>query len=120
PALPHRRRRAPFDAPGLDEDKLDEILRRFEEDNPEPDPEPEPEGPDDGGPDDGGPGDSGPEDDGPGGGGPRDQDHQDGAAGPDSPELPSQRESGADQQDAPQSPSQGQEPRGDHGPEADA
>ncbi|MFH8986218.1 putative cobaltochelatase [Streptomyces varsoviensis] len=119
-ALPHRRRRAPFDAPGLDEDKLDEILRRFEEDNPEPDPEPEPEGPDDGGPDDGGPGDSGPEDDGPGGGGPRDQDHQDGAAGPDSPELPSQRESGADQQDAPQSPSQGQEPRGDHGPEADA
>ncbi len=27
-ALPHRRRRNPFDAPGLDEDKLDETLRR--------------------------------------------------------------------------------------------
>ncbi|MFH8341242.1 putative cobaltochelatase [Streptomyces sp. AM6-12] len=27
-ALPHRRRRAPFDAPGLDEDKLDETLER--------------------------------------------------------------------------------------------
>ncbi|MEU7369918.1 putative cobaltochelatase [Streptomyces hygroscopicus] len=58
-ALPHRRRRAPFDAPGLDEDKLDEILRRFEEDDPEPDPDPGPEGPDDG------PDGSGPE--GPGG-----------------------------------------------------
>ncbi|MCO8301482.1 putative cobaltochelatase [Streptomyces sp. RKCA744] len=62
-ALPHRRRRAPFDAPGLDEDKLDEILRRFEEDDPEPDPDPGPEGPDEG-PDDG-PDGSGPE--GPGG-----------------------------------------------------
>ncbi|MFD8158147.1 putative cobaltochelatase [Streptomyces malaysiensis] len=56
-SLPHRRRRAPFDAPGLDEDKLDEILRRFEEDDPEPDPDPGPEGPGDGpdgsdGPDD--------------------------------------------------------------------
>ncbi|MBW8094141.1 ATP-binding protein, partial [Streptomyces hygroscopicus subsp. hygroscopicus] len=56
-ALPHRRRRAPFDAPGLDEDKLDEILRRFEKDDPDPDPGPE--GPDDG------PDGSGPE--GPGG-----------------------------------------------------
>ncbi|MBB4786520.1 putative cobaltochelatase [Streptomyces rapamycinicus] len=60
-SLPHRRRRAPFDAPGLDEDKLDEILRRFEEDDPEPDPDPDP-GPEDGpggpGPDDAG----GPED----------------------------------------------------------
>jgi magnesium chelatase subunit D len=27
-ALPHRRRRDPFDAPGLDEDKLDEVLER--------------------------------------------------------------------------------------------
>ncbi|MFF5706737.1 putative cobaltochelatase [Streptomyces sp. NPDC012794] len=61
-ALPHRRRRAPFDAPGLDEDKLDEILDRFpdEEPDPEPEPGPGPEGPDDGG--DGGDG-------GPGGGG---------------------------------------------------
>ncbi len=38
-ALPHRRRRNPFDAPGLDEDLLDEVLG---EDGPEPDPEPEP------------------------------------------------------------------------------
>ncbi|MFF3015032.1 putative cobaltochelatase [Streptomyces sp. NPDC057939] len=50
-ALPHRRRRNPFDAPGLDEDKLDEILDRFPDDEPEPDPEPE--GPDDDGPDGG-------------------------------------------------------------------
>ncbi|MEO6997901.1 MAG: VWA domain-containing protein, partial [Terracoccus sp.] len=35
-ALPHRRRRNPFDAPGLDEDLLDRILG----DEPEPDPEP--------------------------------------------------------------------------------
>ncbi|MFJ3883480.1 putative cobaltochelatase [Streptomyces sp. NPDC090077] len=51
-ALPHRRRRNPFDAPGLDEDKLDEILNGFPDEEPEP--EPEPEGPDDGG-DGGGP-----------------------------------------------------------------
>ncbi|WNE95847.1 putative cobaltochelatase [Streptomyces luomodiensis] len=61
-SLPHRRRRAPFDAPGLDENKLDEILRRFEEDDPDPDPDPGPEGPES--PDDG-PGGRGP--DGPGG-----------------------------------------------------
>jgi magnesium chelatase subunit D len=35
-ALPHRRRRNPFDAPGLDEDLLDQLL----EDEPEPDPRP--------------------------------------------------------------------------------
>jgi magnesium chelatase subunit D len=40
-ALPHRRRRNPFDAPGLDEDLLDQLLEE------EPDPEP---GPPDGGP----------------------------------------------------------------------
>jgi magnesium chelatase subunit D len=52
-ALPHRRRRNPFDAPGLDEDLLDQLLG-----------EDEPEDPEDPGPGDGGPGD----DD--GGGGP--------------------------------------------------
>ncbi|MFG2141988.1 putative cobaltochelatase [Streptomyces sp. NPDC048650] len=62
-ALPHRRRRNPFDAPGLDEDKLDETL---EESGGGDDPEPEPEGPDDG-PD--GPG-GGPDGPGPGGGAP--------------------------------------------------
>ncbi|MFE7234504.1 putative cobaltochelatase [Streptomyces sp. NPDC001231] len=62
-ALPHRRRRNPFDAPGLDEDKLDETLQEFagpEEDDPDPDPDGGPGGgggqpaPDDGGPQDGG------------------------------------------------------------------
>ncbi|MFD6949625.1 magnesium chelatase [Nocardiopsis sp. TSRI0078] len=57
-ALPHRRRRNPFDAPGLDEELLDRILG---EEEPPPDP-PEPPGPggadDSGGPDDpAGPGD---------------------------------------------------------------
>ncbi|MER6499382.1 putative cobaltochelatase [Streptomyces sp. NPDC001455] len=38
-ALPHRRRRNPFDAPGLDEDKLDEALEQHggEDDDPDPD-----------------------------------------------------------------------------------
>ncbi|QIG45966.1 VWA domain-containing protein [Nocardioides anomalus] len=40
-ALPHRRRRNPFDAPGLDEELLDQVLG-----DPEPDPEPEPPTPD--------------------------------------------------------------------------
>lgn len=57
-ALPHRRRRNPFDAPGLDEDKLDETLEQFggnDQQDPEPDPDPDggPDGPD-GGPDGGG------------------------------------------------------------------
>ncbi|MFF0475945.1 putative cobaltochelatase [Streptomyces sp. NPDC004284] len=51
-ALPHRRRRSPFDAPGLDEDKLDETLEQFKGD--EPDDDPEPDGPGDGGPGGGG------------------------------------------------------------------
>ncbi|MFC7930598.1 putative cobaltochelatase [Streptomyces cinereoruber] len=68
-ALPHRRRRSPFDAPGLDEDKLDETLEQFKGEDPDPDPEPEPDGPDDGGPGDGGPGDGGPGGGGPDGGG---------------------------------------------------
>ncbi|CAL9417637.1 putative protein [Streptomyces sp. enrichment culture] len=39
-ALPHRRRRNPFDAPGLDEDKLDETLERFgDDDGPGTDPD---------------------------------------------------------------------------------
>ncbi|MFF8847438.1 putative cobaltochelatase [Streptomyces sp. NPDC015127] len=52
-ALPHRRRRNPFDAPGLDEDKLDETLEQFRDDEPDPDPDPDPDpgsGPDGGGP----------------------------------------------------------------------
>lgn len=58
-ALPHRRRRNPFDAPGLDEDKLDDTLER----NGGGDDEPEPDGPGDGG---GGGGGLPPQGDGPG------------------------------------------------------
>ncbi|MFJ6622381.1 putative cobaltochelatase [Kitasatospora sp. NPDC091335] len=63
-ALPHRRRRNPFDAPGLDEEQLERTLEeQAQGDDPEPDPEPEGDGP---GPDGDGPGNG----DGPDGGGP--------------------------------------------------
>ncbi|WP_031477289.1 putative cobaltochelatase [Streptomyces bicolor] len=45
-ALPHRRRRNPFDAPGLDEDKLDQTLEEF---GGEGDEDPDPDGPGGGG-----------------------------------------------------------------------
>ncbi|MGN9762696.1 putative cobaltochelatase [Streptomyces sp. SD31] len=45
-ALPHRRRRNPFDAPGLDEDKLDDTLEQFAG---EGDEDPDPDGPGGGG-----------------------------------------------------------------------
>ncbi|MEU9099482.1 putative cobaltochelatase [Streptomyces sp. NPDC048361] len=54
-ALPHRRRRNPFDAPGLDQDKLDETLEQFQGDESgegaegDDDPDPGPEGPGGGG-----------------------------------------------------------------------
>ncbi|WP_329247120.1 putative cobaltochelatase [Streptomyces sp. NBC_01478] len=52
-ALPHRRRRNPFDAPGLDENKLDDTLEEFAEQEQAPeDDDPGPDGPD--GPDGGG------------------------------------------------------------------
>ena len=41
-ALPHRRRRNPFDAPGLDEQQLDEALR--DSAPPDDDPDPDPDG----------------------------------------------------------------------------
>ncbi|SEF12239.1 putative cobaltochelatase [Streptomyces sp. Ag109_O5-10] len=57
-ALPHRRRRNPFDAPGLDEDKLDQALEEFSGED-DGDDDPDPGGPGGGGgqpaPDDGGP-----------------------------------------------------------------
>ncbi|MER6528102.1 putative cobaltochelatase [Streptomyces sp. NPDC001508] len=60
-ALPHRRRRNPFDAPGLDEDRLDDTLEEFSGQD-EGDDDPDPDGPGDGG---GQPGpDSGPQGDG--------------------------------------------------------
>ncbi|WP_051840553.1 putative cobaltochelatase [Streptomyces sp. NRRL F-5126] len=62
-ALPHRRRRNPFDAPGLDEDKLDETLAGPAA---EPDAGEGGEGPDDDpDPGSGGPGGRGPDDQGP-------------------------------------------------------
>ncbi|AJE86397.1 magnesium chelatase ATPase subunit D [Streptomyces albus] len=71
-ALPHRRRRNPFDAPGLDEDKLDETLEEFGPEDPPPGGDGGPEGGPEDDPD-GGPG-------GPDGGGrpPADQDPADG------------------------------------------
>ncbi|MFD7667275.1 putative cobaltochelatase [Streptomyces sp. NPDC059788] len=96
-ALPHRRRRNPFDAPGLDEDKLDRTLEEFaadEDDDPEPDPDP------DGGPDDG--------PDGPGGG----QPPQDGDGGTDGP----QGEDAPAPHDQPQLPEQSQAPEQDPAP----
>ncbi|MER7751841.1 putative cobaltochelatase [Kitasatospora sp. NPDC097643] len=77
-ALPHRRRRNPFDAPGLDEEQLDRTLEEHAQSEPEPEPSPEPEpepedgpegGPEGDGPDGDGDGD-GPDGGGPDGGGP--------------------------------------------------
>ncbi|PBC77228.1 protoporphyrin IX magnesium-chelatase [Streptomyces sp. TLI_235] len=69
-ALPHRRRRNPFDAPGLDEEQLDRTLEEHAA--------PEDDGPDDGGPQDDG---SGPDGGGPdGGGAPAPTDGPDGSA----------------------------------------
>ncbi|MGM1063102.1 putative cobaltochelatase [Saccharothrix sp. Mg75] len=84
-ALPHRKRRDPFDEPGLEEEQLDDALRQGEEAAREP----EPGGPDDDGPD-GGPDDGGP-DDGPDGG-PGDDGGGPGAPG-DTPESTSDGES---------------------------
>jgi magnesium chelatase subunit D len=39
-ALPHRRRRDPFDAPGLDQQKLDEVLDEHSDPDPPPDDDP--------------------------------------------------------------------------------
>ncbi|GIG60127.1 magnesium chelatase [Longispora fulva] len=95
-ALPHRRRRDPFDAPGLDEDTLQDALQdppapeRPEDDpdgnGPDDDPDNRPDDDPDGrGPDDG-PGD-GPQDGGPDGGGAPESD-QDRSATPPRPHAP--------------------------------
>ncbi|MFE9564717.1 putative cobaltochelatase [Streptomyces sp. NPDC006487] len=85
-ALPHRRRRNPFDAPGLDEEKLDRILDGFPDEEPDPEPEPEGpgEGPEDGGPDGGGP-------DGGGGVPPQGSGPEAPEAEPEAPDAPEQR-----------------------------
>lgn len=95
-ALPHRRRRNPFDAPGLDEDKLDDTLEQADDgqnDGDDGDNDPEPDG------------------DGPGGGGQPPQ------GGPDTPDVPDQRaphdapaddgESGPKEQEPAQAPAAG-------------
>ncbi|MFE3738746.1 putative cobaltochelatase [Streptomyces sp. NPDC059134] len=80
-ALPHRRRRNPFDAPGLDEEKLDDTLEEFRGDE---DPDPDgPEGPD--------------APDGPGGGG-----GQPPQGGPETPDTPAQDAPAHDDTPAPQ------------------
>jgi magnesium chelatase subunit D len=61
-ALPHRRRRNPFDAPGLDDDELDELLPPDTDDGPDPDTDPDGPG--------GGHGDDTPDAPSPGAGGP--------------------------------------------------
>ncbi|MFK0295874.1 putative cobaltochelatase [Streptomyces sp. NPDC090442] len=86
-ALPHRRRRNPFDAPGLDEDKLDEVLE--ESGGTDDDPEPEPEGPDDG-PEGPGGGPEGGPDGGPGGVPPQESRERPGDAP--RPDVPRQQE----------------------------
>ncbi|WP_330295743.1 putative cobaltochelatase [Streptomyces sp. NBC_00503] len=96
-ALPHRRRRNPFDAPGLDEEKLDRILDQFPDDEPDHEPEPEPEGPGEG-PDGDGDGPDGGGDD---GGGVPPQ-----GSGPDAPEAEDDRQP----ESGPEQPSETPEP----------
>jgi magnesium chelatase subunit D len=74
-ALPHRRRRTPFEAPGLDEQQLDDALDSVPPDAPAPDGGPEGSGPE--GP---GPEDRGPDGGGPSGGGAPPSEHGDGDA----------------------------------------
>jgi len=80
-ALPHRRRRNPFDAPGLDENKLDDTLEEFAEQEPE-------QGPEDDGPGPDGPG---------GGGGQSPEDDSDGPQGGDTGAQPEAGEGGQPQ-----------------------
>ncbi|CAN3983525.1 putative cobaltochelatase [Kitasatospora purpeofusca] len=83
-ALPHRRRRNPFDAPGLDEEQLDRILEEHAEPEPEEPQEPEEDPDPEGGPEGDGPEGDGPQDGGPdgGGGGAPEPSGQDGPDGP--------------------------------------
>ncbi|MFJ8940900.1 putative cobaltochelatase [Streptomyces sp. NPDC102365] len=95
-ALPHRRRRNPFDAPGLDEDKLDETLEEFAGDEDGGSGDPSESG------DSGDSGDDDPDPDGPGGGGgrpPQDgpDDGGDSDSGDGSGEVPAQGEAPANE-----------------------
>ncbi|MGW7584892.1 putative cobaltochelatase [Kitasatospora sp. NPDC054768] len=89
-ALPHRRRRNPFDAPGLDEEQLDRTLEEHAQQE-EPEPEGDGSGPDGDGPDGDGP-EGGPDGGGPDGGGapePSDGGPEGSAPEPSAPEAPS-------------------------------
>ncbi|MGW2869578.1 putative cobaltochelatase [Kitasatospora sp. NPDC001225] len=102
-ALPHRRRRNPFDAPGLDEEQLDRTLEEHAQQE-EPEPEDDGPGPDgDGGGSDDGDGDGpegGPDGGGPdGGGAPEPSD-----GGPEAPEAPSPEDPASDGPEAPAQP----------------
>ncbi|WP_422756694.1 VWA domain-containing protein [Micromonospora sp. WMMD708] len=85
-ALPHRRRRDPFDTPGLDEKRLDEALQRARDEHPDDDPpDTGPSGPGDPGGPDGAGGPGGPTAGGPDGGSgarPSDGGPPDAAGGP--------------------------------------
>ncbi|KAF0648036.1 putative cobaltochelatase [Streptomyces fradiae] len=121
-ALPHRRRRSPFDAPGLDEDRLDEVLEQAGgDDEPEPDPQgPGDGGPDGGGPDGGGPGDGGPDGDGgPGGGVPPQPAGREAETAPEpdaAPETDALPEPQGDRPETEPSPAAGAAPRPGAGP----
>ena len=75
-ALPHRRRRTPFEAPGLDEQQLQDALDSVPPEDSGPGQDgrgqdgPGQDGLDDDGPDEDSPDDDGPDDEGPGGGAP--------------------------------------------------
>ncbi|WP_019545544.1 putative cobaltochelatase [Streptomyces sulphureus] len=101
-ALPHRRRRNPFDAPGLDEDKLDEVLDEAGAEAP----------------------DDGPEDDGPGGGAeppaepPQEEAAQDdtGAEPPELPQQPTGESESAPRQEAPEQEAPAEQPEAEAEP----
>lgn len=110
-ALPHRRRRAPFDAPGLDEDKLDQTLEQFGADEGTGDDDPEPDGPD-GGPDGGGPD---------GGGQPPQDGGPEESPLPPEAELPHQQDREAPQPpQTPEKPGQAEQPEPESAPQGGA
>ena len=120
-ALPHRRRRNPFDAPGLDEDKLDETLAEHTDPQPDGDPDTDPD-PDPGTDPDTDPDDPGPRGPGGGGGAPTDPapDGPDGGAErePTVPEQPHTRESHPGESPAQEQPEPSTSPAGAGGAEA--
>lgn len=109
-ALPHRRRRNPFDEPGIDDEKLEEVLGEHAPEDP---------GPEDDGPEDDGPGGGAPEpeqvppsgDGGAGDDGGSDAGPDDGPEGPESTTGPANAGDSANQRD-----SEDSEDSGDHRP----